>query len=340
MNTPDPSRSRPLRAVVTAVLALFVTACGDAPTQNADTPREADEEAATPQARDDAPRPTWRHPLGVAFDLPHGWRVAESPGALELVPPDRATGPQGPTEYHVVAMLGADPAIRSLDEPRAATQLDLLVRSRLPGLARSGGATPVTERADRADDVRRFTYRGRSPFGTGVECRVVGLLRDGWFLAVTSVGDPAVLRRREPALVGVDRTLTRLAPQADRELASTWFSQASNSAGSVGDRIHVSTTTGTTLHPDGSISSRGQGMVVGATGGGRRPGSSVTGLTDLAGADGLWARAPGGDLYVLWRDGSSMRYRVHVQGGRGRREMLLTPPQAPRLKLLWTEYRP
>ena len=75
------------------------------------------------------------------------------------------------------------------------------------------------------------------------------------------------------------------------ELAGTWYSQAFSSAGRIGDRINTSTTTGVTLLPNGIVSSSSQPAVSGSTGDrGRRPGGSVTGLTDASLEAGRWAR--------------------------------------------------
>ncbi len=309
--------------ILSLACALTSAACGQQPS--------GDSERPTTQPEDE-PALDYTHPLGVGFDLPEGWRVEEVPQGLRLHPTDPARGPQGDAEIHLVGMIGADPSVRSLDDRRVPGLVLQLVQTQLPFVRASQAPHAIEGR----DDLRVFTFTGRSPLGQQVECRVHGLLQDGWFVAFTAAAEPAQLAKREAAMTRVATRLCIEAPRAERDdVVGTWYAQAMSSAGGIRDRLHVSTTTRIQVGAHGLLFSGSQSTVVGQD----QLGGSVTGLTDESRSAGRWARV-GSEFYAVWRQGGAGRYRVHLQGSPGRREMLLTPVAAGGgSKLLWTEYR-
>lgn len=276
----------------------------------------------------------YTHPLGVQFYSPSGWRVEETALGLQVTPPQPGRGAFGPTEFYAVTVLGSDPTITGIDDPKALRQLTLLMQQSLPFLRSTGPGRPLAAQSEG----RRFEFAGTSPTGQAVECHVSGFLIGGYFLSLTALGEPAALKRREATLGTVARSLKLGAPSADPELAGTWFDQNYSSAGTTSsDRINVSTQSQIRMLSNGTIASSTQSAVSGATGGSGRPGGNIAGLTDPSLEAGRWARS-GQSLYVLWKSGGVAKYTVYVQGPRGRREMLLTAPNGN--KILWTEYRP
>lgn len=308
---------------LSCTLALAGTGCGQEPSEP---------EAQSATQPDEEPALDYTHPLGVGFDLPEGWRVEEVPQGLRLLPTDPARGPQGDAEIHLVGMIGADPSVRSLDDRRVPGLVLQLVQTQLPFVRASRAPHGIEGR----DDLRVFTFTGRSPLGQQVECRVHGLLQDGWFVAFTAAAEPAQLAKREAAMTRVATRLCIEAPRVERDdVVGTWYAQAMSSAGGIRDRLNVSTTTRIQVGAHGLLFSGSQSTVVGQD----RSGGSITGLTDESRSAGRWARV-GSEFYVVWKQGGAGRYRVHLQGSPGRREMLLTPVAAGGGgKLLWTEYR-
>lgn len=267
------------------------------------------------------------HPIGLALDHPDGWKVQETPLGLQLVPPDLQYDAFGPTEVHLLTMIGADPQVPSLDDRRASQALTMLVQSRLPFLAPRGKAQAVPGRPD----ARRFDYAGTSPYGKQVECRVYGVLIDGWFVSVSALAERGKLDRREPALVEAITTVVLREPTADPVLSGTWYSQSFSRAGGVSDFVNTTTVSAFTLLPNGRVRSSTQTGVSGQV-----PGGSVSGVTDALLDQGRWALV-GKDLWVVWRDGTAARWTIYLQGQPGRRELLLTAPGGGN-KVLWTEY--
>lgn len=274
------------------------------------------------------------HPLGLAFHHPKAWRVDESPLGLQLSPPGVTQNAYGPSELYLVNMIGADPSVRGIDDPRAPQMLEQLFMQTLPFLRSQGTAQRFSERSAG----RRFDFAGTNPLGQQVECRVYGVLVDGYFVALTGIGERGKVSARDAELKRVAESLALGAAQGNRQLAGTWYSESSASAGSIAsDRVHVNTTNTVTLLVDGRISSSAQSSVSGTVGGHDGPGASVTGVTDPSLEAGRWA-VEGKTLYILWKSGGAAKFDVYVQGSPGRREILLTPAGGGK-KVLWTEYR-
>ena len=276
-----------------------------------------------------------RHPLGIGFDLPRGWRSTETGFGLALAPPDLARDADGPRELAVVQLVPVPAALPSLDDPRAAAALTALLQRSLPDLRPEGGPTPVAGSAS----ARRWAWSGTGPKGARIGAIVLGRAQDGWLLAVAAIAEEDTLARREAALDAVFRSLTLDAPQVHPRLAGTWIVETHRSASGIpsipSDTIHFSHRQRFVLRPDGSVVSSSQMGVGGRTGGHDRPGTDVSGLVEGDAGLGRWA-SRGTDLYIAWRDGGVAKWQVYVQGERGRREMLLTPAGGG-AKVLWTE---
>lgn len=276
----------------------------------------------------------YKHPIGLEFKHPRGWSVFESALGLQVNPPDAKSNMNGPTEAHFFSIIGADPSVRSLADPKAAQLLNSLVTQYFPYLRPKGGSSAVGQ-----NDGRVFTWSGRSPEGLNVECYVYGLLRGGYFIGLNSIGDAQVVNSRKAHVVKMFKTLKLGKPKADPRHASTWYSSSYSSSGNYGDRVNTSTQHTMTLLPNGRLSSSAQTSVHGWSRDHRSGGpdsTSVTGLTDASTEEGRWA-VSGNYLYLLWKDVGVVKWSVYVQGNPGRREMLLTSMDGGS-KVLWTEY--
>jgi hypothetical protein len=286
---------------------------------------------ATPITASAANYVNYRHPIGLEFKHPQSWSVFESALGLQVNPPDVKSNAQGPTEAHFFTIIGADPRVRSLADPLAANLLHSLVVQYLPYLQPKGSSSPVGNQGGRV-----FSWSGRSPQGMNVDCDIYGLLCDGYFISLTSLGDAQAVERRRDHLVKVFKTLKLKEPQADPRQASTWYSNSFSSSGSYGTRVNTNTQHTMILLPNGRLSSSAQTSVHGWNNNYRGDSTSVTGVTDASTEEGRWA-VSGNSLYLLWKDSGIVKWSVYIQGNPGRREMYLTPAAGGK-GVLWTEY--
>lgn len=273
----------------------------------------------------------YTHPIGLEFKHPKTWTVFESMLGLQAAPPDAGSNAQGPTELYIFSIVGADPTVASLADPKAAQLLNGLVSQMLPFLRPSGESRAV-------GDGRVFSWNGTSPEGLNVDCHVYGLLTDGYFISLTALGEVQTVKRRETEVVNIFKTAKLGEPQADPQHASTWYSSSYSSSGTYGDRVNTSTQHTMTFLPSGRLTSSAQTGVHGWAKGekGGPDTTSITGVTDASREEGRWALS-GSDLYILWKDGGVVKWSVYVQGNPGRREMFLTPAGGGD-GVLWTEY--
>jgi len=247
------------------------------------------------------------------------------------VPPDAGSNAHGPTEAYIFTLLGSA-GIPSLEDPRAAQHLHALVAEMMPFLQTSGDSRAAGK------DGRVFTWKGRSPQGLDVECRVYGKLSKGYFLGLTAIGDVQAVNRRQADVEKVFETLRLGEPKANTQLAGIWYTSSYSSAGMVSNRTNVATHESMTLLPNGRVQSSAQTTYSGRTGQGSQSQSHAIfdGITDGSSEEGRWA-VSGTDIYLLWKSGGVAKYSYYIQGAPGRREMLLTPPGQGN-KVLWTEY--
>ncbi len=272
------------------------------------------------------------HPLGLRFVVPPGWQVAEGPLGLQLTPPEPAVGPEGPLEIYSVSMVGADPGVHSLDAPEARALLLALLHQALPALRAEGPAEPVAG----APEVRRFRFAGHTPKGIPVVCRVYGRLAGGYFVSLVALGAPDLVAGRADDQAALAATLALEAPRADPELVGTWYANSSTSVGRAGDRLNYASSTRVVLLPGGRVASTTEsGFSADRRATESRPGYGASGTSNPSREEGRWA-VSGQDLYILWKSGGTQKYRFHLQGRPGRREMLLRTAEGR--KLLWTEY--
>jgi hypothetical protein len=274
----------------------------------------------------------YRHPIGVEFKHPQTWSVIESALGLQINPPDAQSNHNGPIEAHFFQIIGADPSVASLADPKAAHLLNNLVTQMLPFLQPKG-----TGRAVGKEGGRVFTWNGRSPEGLNVQCDVYGILRSGYFISLTSLGDAQLVSRRKAEIVETFKTLQLREPQADPRHASTWYSNSFSSSGSYGNRVSTNTQNTMTLLPNGRLTSTAQTSVHGWTKDHKGTDhASISGLTEGSTEEGRWA-VSGSNLYLLWKDVGVVKWSIYIQGNPGRREMLLTPASGGK-GVLWTEY--
>lgn len=276
----------------------------------------------------------YQHPIGLEFKHPHGWSVFESALGLQVNPPDVKSNMSGPTEAHFFTIIGADPSVRSLADPKAAQLLNNLVTQHFPYLQKKGASSAVGKRGGRV-----FAWSGRSPEGLSVDCHVYGFLQGGYFIGLNSLGEAQAVSQRKAQVINIFKSLKLNKPQADPRHASTWYSNSFSSSGSYGDRVNTNTQHTMTLLPNGRLSSSAQTSVHGWSrdhSSGGPDSTSVTGLTEASTEQGRWA-VSGNHLYLLWKDTGVVKWSVYVQGNPGRREMLLTSMDGGS-KVLWTEY--
>ena len=276
----------------------------------------------------------YRHPIGLEFNHSHGWSVFESALGLQVNPPDVKSNMNGPAEAHFITLIGADPSVRSLADPKAAYLLNNLVTQYFPYLQQKGDSSAVGQNGGRV-----FTWSGRSPEGLNVDCYVYGFLQGGYFIGLNSLGDVQAVHQRKAQVIDIFKSLRLIEPQADPRHASTWYSNSFSSSGSYGDRVNTNTQHVMTLLPNGRLSSSSKTSVHGWSRDHSKGGpehTSVTGLTDVSTEEGRWA-VSGNFLYLLRKDVGVVKWSVYVQGNPGRREMLLTSMDGGR-KVLWTEY--
>jgi hypothetical protein len=274
---------------------------------------------------------TYKHPIGLVFKHPQSWSVFESALGLQVNPPDAKSNAQGPLEAHFFSIIGTDTSVRSLADPQAAHLLHNLVVQYLPYLQPKGNSSPVGNQGGRV-----FSWNGVSPEGTHVDCHIYGILRDGYFISLTSLGDAQAIKGRRDRIVKIFGTLKLMEPQADPRQASTWYSNSFSSSGSSGTRVNTSTQHTMILLPNGRLSSSAQTSVHGWNHNQRGDSTSVTGITDASTEEGRWA-VSGNNLYLLWKDIGVVKWSVYIQGNPGRREMYLTPATGGK-GVLWTEY--
>lgn len=274
----------------------------------------------------------YRHPIGIEFKHPRSWSVFESALGLQVNPPGVKSNAQGPTEAYFFQIIGADPTVRSLSDPKAARLLHNVVIQYVPYLQPKGAGSPVGKSGGRV-----FSWNGRSPEGMNVDCNVYGLLRDGYFVSLIAIGDAQAVQRRKAQVIKIYKTLNLGKPKADPRHASTWYSNSFSSSGTYGNRVNTNTQHTMTLLPNGRLSSSAQTSVYGFSHDYRRPDrGSVSGVTDASKEEGRWAVA-GNFLYILWKDVGVVKWSVYIQGNPGRREMYLTPAAGGK-GVLWTEY--
>lgn len=275
----------------------------------------------------------YTHPLGLGVHHPDSWRVEESPYGLSLVPPDAQYNMNTPRELYLLNVLGLPPEVNSLDDPRVAPELTKYLQQTFPFLRSSGTPTPVPGRPD----ARTFEWRGTSPLNQQVLALVHGRIEQGYFLALSAIGEQQLVEKRRSTLLDVFRTMHWGNPSPSPALVGTWHTENRSSSGSISsDRINISHRQSWTFAPNGIVRSSSVMGVGGRTGGNSRPGTDIAGTVEGQPEAGRWA-VSGRSLYILWRTGSVVKFEYYVQGTPGRREMLLTPAGGGS-KMLWTEY--
>lgn len=262
---------------------------------------------------------TYRHPLGLTFEHPAGWRVQETATGLLLVPP-RA-------EREMVVISGMPNGGRQVraDDAQVHRYLDAIVRRSPLGL-RSSGAPRLLERGRLAC----FEWRGRDRAGQPIACRVYGQPSGGHYLSVMALGLTARLDARAEALLAIARSARMLAPQVDKRLVGLWYETTYHSSGGVTGRVNLASTRTIVIAPDGTIHAGNKLAISGQV-----RGTSLTALAKRLPDHGRWS-AKGSVLYVQWPS-VAVGWTFHLQGRPGRRELLLRSAHGK--KRLLTEYR-
>lgn len=269
--TTTPPTPRPFAPLL--LVALLAAACGDgepapvptterstAPAEPATEPAvdevapvaiaEPEPDPVAPEPEPD-PRRAWvRHVTaeGASFEHPPDWTVQRAPGGLTITP-------AGADPRAELILAAAAPA-RGLDDPlspRAARELDRLVRGAMPGLRRRGQGRPV--RID-VGPAAAYDYTGRGPDGRTVEARVFVAIASGHAASFAVVSaDAEGFEDRSATLETIFRSLRKEASAADAgdvdpRLAGRRFR---GEAIASGNGVYVNTQLVWAFNPDGSV---------------------------------------------------------------------------------------
>jgi len=267
---------------------------------------------------------TYHHPIGFTFWYPDGWTVVES-NPLQLIPPDRGTGAQGPTEAYLIVG-NAAPGIERADDPRVSQFIEGQLAALLPNARRVGTTEPISTTGGPG---ALTTWEGTSPTGLQVRaCAYVTLLQ-GYGVGLLAIGERQRVESRQGALREVFGTFGLLESQRDPQVVGTWRNESRYNyrgpAAGVGDDFASTAISQWAYQADGTFRASGQVST---------SANIDTGMQ--AGGGGRWATGEG-HLYMVWADGSYSVFKYYVQGAPGSRAMLLTPPNGE--KQLWEEVR-
>ncbi len=264
----------------------------------------------------------YRHPIGFSFRHPDGWSVQETQIGLVLTPPDAGRNQQGPTEWYVIHAQPA-PDISRPDDPRCGQYMNGNMMQLAPYVRSTGAPKPFKAGAR---DAALYAWEGTSPAGLAVRAESRVVIMEKHAIGLVSIGERTVLERRADTIRDMFASFDAGRPETDPTLVGRWYTKRYTSAGTGEHSFHSTMVRQMDLAADGSLAASGTTT------------SSSSEYYGEAGGQverGRWA-ASGGRVWLTWQGGGTVEYRVHVQGARGAREMLLTPAGGGE-KQLWTE---
>ena len=271
------------------------------------------------------------HPLGFRFQHPKDWTAKETAWGIQLTPPDALPTTAAVGEFYLFTATAAGD-IKKADDPRIAQHLNATVMRLAPFLQRA--AQPQQMPGPAAGAV--YTWTGRHPTGPEVKGKVYTSIRQGYVLGLFAAAESSRLAGRKATLEQVFATSKVGAPQVDQRMVGRWYHNTYRSTGSYSSRTHLSSTRVLVLVADGTIHAARQTALMGLQ---RRPGRAEhddwSALGQSMPDHGRWGSA-NGRIYMMWSDGVTAGFSLHVQGAPPRREALLTSPTGQ--KQLWTEY--
>jgi hypothetical protein len=267
--------------------------------------------------------PLYRHPTGVTFHVPLGWRTEDAPLGVQLVPPDLAAG----AELYLVTGQPAQ-GLAGVEDPRLAVFLDQAVQQIGPSLRRSGAPQPAGRGG------LRLRYVGRNPiFGAEAVATVLVRLERGHAIAFLGAAESARLAARMPQLEAAFASLAWGEGERDAQLVGLWHHWEFRGKGPVGRETRQQVL----LVADGRIAMSSQTETVGVIKGHSHGSNDL--LATFAGQggsqrQGSWT-ASQGRLFITWSDGAGTTYQYQVQGFPGQRRVALVGSDGTRTE--WTE---
>lgn len=259
----------------------------------------------------------YEHMTGFRFHYPEGWKVEDVGEALSLVPPDLRKNADGPMEAMFV--LGAphggisDPA-----DPRMVSQVDMLVRSQFPFLAKEGDAVKNGRSAE-------VTWAGKAPTGFDAKARMwITIMRD-MALGVAIVVPAEDFDKRAKTAKAISDSIDWKAPKVDRTLVGLWRNESTYISG----EFSSVTVKHMGLSADGRATWGGK-MMAGMSH--FDNGGNFTGSTSAEGSGaestGRW-HAKDGKLLVQWDDNTVSEWKYYIEGT----SMMLTPTDGGKRKV-------
>ena len=255
---------------------------------------------------------TFRHPLGLSFRHPAGWKLHQSPDAIQFVPEDT-----DPNSELIVASFVAAP-VPKIDDPSVIDYLDSSISQAHPGLRRT--ADPAAAKCPAGDGIV-LRYSGQLGDGRPGAAVVHSVLVDGTAISLVAFATDEKMAQRQAALARIfgtfalgDQAADAGGPQAqiDPALVGTWRqSRARHDSDGLGGGTFDSSSTTYFLAPDGTYVARHKSLIsIDLPSGGGGGGNSETESA------GTWS-ANGEFLVVRGQEGGivvSGTYKVFTNG--------------------------
>ncbi|MEM1012647.1 MAG: hypothetical protein AAGI46_10570 [Planctomycetota bacterium] len=235
------------RKLIAIVLALALSSVAFAEEADVATPALPDGWQATTLS------------TGVVMHHPADWRTTEMPGQLVILPAgfdvnsEMYRGSATPTP------------VRSITDPVLLQQTDMLMSQLQPGLRRAG--EPV-ETPSALGDAIRLGYAGTLGDGRPGQAVVYGVLYQGHVVAMLGLGTNDLMAKRGETLRAVFASLHKPAAEAvaaggevDPKLVGRWLASTIHKQRIGRGGTYASTNTVYTLKPDGTWTSRSQGVI-------------------------------------------------------------------------------
>jgi len=256
---------------------------------------------------------SYRHPIGFSFRYPDSWSTQVQGEALQLIPPDAGSSPDGPTEIYAVAGQSvAGLGVSSPDDPQVLQYLDQEIRALSPFVTRQGGATPIPMQQGQGCV---FTWEGKSPRGDVIYARAFVSIMNEYGLTLIAIGFKDLVQRRDSELRQIFATFGFGQGHNDPALVGNWrlvsVSSIDNqspweSAWSPAQAVSEENS-GLEFRPEGSWFRTDENhMIVGA-------GDVWLEDNDRATSQGSW-NAGEGVLFMVWDDNSYEEYEYRLQG--------------------------
>jgi putative oligomerization/nucleic acid binding protein len=162
----------------------------------------------------------YRHVIGFSFWHPAAWTVKEHDDFLQLVPPNAATSPDGPTEaYFIVGDSVADEGITNPGDPVVVQYLDQQVMSIANFLRRTGGPEPVDMAHSKGVVLK---WQGNNPKGDLVFAQAyVSIIKDNG-VALLALGLKEPLEKRTADVRKIFASFGFGPGQLDQKLVGNW----------------------------------------------------------------------------------------------------------------------